>query len=191
MNITHLSAESYVVSRWSGGSTTQLAIAPKGAAYADRDFLWRVSSATVELDSSDFTPLPDYDRLISVLEGEMRLRHNGGAELTLAPYQVHRFDGGADTHSQGRCTDFNLMTRKGRCQGSLEALMLRDERQELRGQPGETLLLYCGQGSGSAAVEETQLTLSAGESVLLEGEGSAVLWGQGAFFLARMSEGAR
>ena len=37
----------YIVSVWSGGTTTQIAIAPEGARYAERDFLWRVSSATV------------------------------------------------------------------------------------------------------------------------------------------------
>ena len=43
----HLRREDYVTSRWSGGSTTQIAIAPEGALYADRSFLWRLSSATV------------------------------------------------------------------------------------------------------------------------------------------------
>ena len=52
------SPEDYVCSVWSDGTTTQLLIAPEGAHYAARDFLWRVSSATVELDESDFTPLP-------------------------------------------------------------------------------------------------------------------------------------
>ena len=36
-----LTKSDYVTTRWSGGTTTQLAIAPEGAVYADRDFLWR------------------------------------------------------------------------------------------------------------------------------------------------------
>lgn len=44
-----LTKEDYVTTTWSGGTTTQLAIAPEGAVYADRDFLWRLSSAGVEL----------------------------------------------------------------------------------------------------------------------------------------------
>ena len=48
----HLTAGDFQVSTWSGGKTIQIAISPEGAAYADRDFLWRVSSATVELDES-------------------------------------------------------------------------------------------------------------------------------------------
>ena len=89
-----LTADDYNVSTWSGGTTTQLAIFPPEAVYADRDFLWRVSSATVDLEESDFTALPDYDRLIATLRGEIVLTHNGGAPLTLRPYEVHAFSGG-------------------------------------------------------------------------------------------------
>ena len=39
-----ITREQYVTTRWSGGTTTQLAIAPEGAVYADRDFLWRTRS---------------------------------------------------------------------------------------------------------------------------------------------------
>ena len=45
----------YITTRWSGGTTTQLAIAPEGAVYADRDFLWRLSSAGVDDDYSKFS----------------------------------------------------------------------------------------------------------------------------------------
>ena len=69
MEWTLLTQDQYLTTLWSGGTTTQMAIAPEGAVYADRDFLWRFSSAKVELEHSDFTPLPDYVRLIAVLHG--------------------------------------------------------------------------------------------------------------------------
>ena len=47
--------ENYSVSEWSGGKTKELAIYPPKCRYADRDFIFRLSSATVELDESDFT----------------------------------------------------------------------------------------------------------------------------------------
>ena len=119
-----LTARDYAVSAWSGGTTTQLAIFPPDAVYAHRDFLWRVSSATVDLEESDFTPLPDYERLIATLEGEITLTHKGGAPITLQPFQVHAFSGGDATHSVGRCRDFNLMLRRGRAAGTMEALHL-------------------------------------------------------------------
>ena len=86
MTMQHLTPKDYITTKWSGGLTTQLGIAPEGAVYADRDFLWRLSSATVEDAESDFTALPDYERLISTLEGTIELNHNGGEKLTLNPY---------------------------------------------------------------------------------------------------------
>ena len=142
-HITHLTQADYQISQWSGGTTTQIAIAPQGALYADRDFLWRLSSATVDLDESDFTPLPDYHRLIAPLRGEMELTHDGGPLISLAPYQVHAFDGGADTHSRGRCVDFNLMLRKDRCVGSVSPLRTSGGPVSFSAEPGSsTLILY-------------------------------------------------
>ena len=54
------------VSRWSGGTTTQLAIWPEGAVYAERNFVWRVSSARVETQESEFTSLPGVARTIPI-----------------------------------------------------------------------------------------------------------------------------
>ena len=60
----HLSQKDYKISDWSGGKTIQVAIGPADAVYADKDFLWRISSATVDLPESDYTSLPDYMRLL-------------------------------------------------------------------------------------------------------------------------------
>lgn len=181
MKWTHLTAADYTVSRWSGGTTTQVAIAPRGAAYGDRSFLWRVSSAAVELEESDFTPLPDYHRWIAALLGELTLSHNGGERLTLAPLVPHRFDGGAATHAWGRCTDFNLMLRKGRADGRMTALRLpagtaREFLPVPDGRfPRTELLLYCAAGTAAISGAGASLTLSKGEAALLEhAEGHAL-----------------
>lgn len=172
--IRKLTPNEYVVSSWSGGTTTQLAIFPPEAVYARRDFLWRISSAAVELEESDFTALPDYERLISTLAGEIVLSHNGGPELRLEPFRVHAFSGADATHSLGRCTDFNLMLRRGRAAGSMEALRLKDTPVSLSVGPGtavppppfdETLLLYCVEGSASVGAvigRPTEETASVG-----------------------------
>nr|MDY5756311.1 HutD family protein [Eubacteriales bacterium] len=115
-----ISKGSMPVSSWSGGRTTEIFIFPVGERYSDRNFLFRISTAEVELDSSDFTSLPDYERLIACLSGEMHLTHNGSDSIRVEPMSsVHRFDGGADTHCEGRASDLNLMLRKGRAKGSL------------------------------------------------------------------------
>ena len=164
MTVTHLYPQDYTTSRWSGGTTTELLIRPRGAVYGQRDFLCRVSSATVELPESTFTALPDYDRLIATLEGTITLTHDGGAPLILTPYQVHPFDGGSHTVSFGRCRDFNLMLRKGQATGELRTLQVMAPMALDLFPAAKTVLLYCTEGA--CTVEGIALTF--GESLLLE-----------------------
>lgn len=186
-----LTKEDYVTTTWSGGTTTQLAIAPEGAVYADRDFLWRLSSAGVELEHSDFTPLPDYNRLISVLHGELEMKIGDGARFGLEPFTLRSFDGGVPVESWGKCTDYNLMVRKDKCQGIAQSVALSDgatcrwTAPLAAPQEGTacTLALYCVQGGVSlpqAGVEakEGQLLLcrQADESAVeLRAHGDAVV----------------
>ena len=168
MTLTHLFPQDYTTSRWSGGETTELLIRPRGALYARRAFLFRVSSATVELAESAFTALPDYDRLIATLEGEIDLVHDGGEKLRLVPYQVHAFDGGSETVSFGRCRDFNLMLRKGKASGSLQPLSVGAAAPCLLAADTQTALLFCASGDCVLSTPSEQITLSAGESLLVE-----------------------
>ena len=169
MTIQHLTPSDYITTKWSGGLTTQLGIAPASAVYADRDFLWRLSSATVEDAESDFTALPDYERLISTLEGTIELNHNGGEKLRLNPYEVHRFDGGDDTHSWGRCRDFNLMLRKGKCEGKMRGEHLAAlEHKTVHGSEG-MMLIYCGAGEVHVIVGDESVELKADEAARLDG----------------------
>ncbi len=185
MSVTLLRAADYVESCWSGGSTCQIAIFPPTAAYADRDFMWRLSSAAVELADSDFTPLPDYQRLIATLSGEIKLVHDDDEAFTLSPFVVHAFDGGVKTHSQGRCTDFNVMLRKQACSGNLQALQLAanarlslspavDSKMDKSQQ--HFVFLYCYQGSVQCYVSGQTLLLGANETLVLnESDASQLL----------------
>ena len=107
---------------WAGGTTPQLAIGPEGADYAARRFDWRISTARVERDESDFTPLPGIRRILMVLEGSVYLTHDGVREIDLAPFEQDVFEGAQRTRSHGRCVDFNLMTAEG-WTGSVTALL--------------------------------------------------------------------
>lgn len=190
MEIRVIGADECVVSRWSGGTTTQLAISPEGAQYADRDFLWRVSSAVVELPESDFTPLPDYDRILMILEGELSLSHNGGEEYVLRALEQTVFDGADRTFSRGRVTDFNLMMRKGVCTGRVEAWTLRDEAAEMSLSGAyRDHLLYCARGRTEIMCAGERYHLSAGETLLIGGTCAAVactFGGNGTLIMAEM-----
>ena len=163
-----LSGEQYTSTNWSGGVTTQLLIEPPRAEYAARDFLWRVSSASVSLPESDFTPLPDYERMISVIEGEMTLSHDGGAPLRLRPGEVHSFSGASKTHSVGRCTDFNLMLRRGRASGSMRALHAGADGACVGVEPGSgQVLIYAADAPCAVSVDGREYRLLRAQSLLL------------------------
>ena len=160
MEWTLLTQEDYLTTLWSGGTTTQMAIAPEGAVYADRDFLWRFSSARVELEYSNFTALPDYNRLISVLDGDLDMKIDQDERFKLAPLTVCSFDGGVPVESWGQCTDFNLMLRKGQASGSAQSLKLAAGTTVWtpavpapKAYPNCTLAIYCV--SGDVAVDGT------------------------------------
>ena len=99
-------------------------IYPHNSLYGDRDFICRISSATVELVKSEFTSLPDYNRILMVLKGKLILRHEGQDPIELFELEQDTFDGNVLTVSEGKVTDFNLMMRKGICQGNVEVIQI-------------------------------------------------------------------
>lgn len=153
VHISVLSQADYHTSAWAGGSTTQLAIFPASAVYAKRNFLWRLSSATVEAEHSLFTALPGVKRHLMPLQGTVELCHVGQPALKLHPFEVDVFDGGAETESIGQCTDFNLMTRET-CEGALASFLCSSAGIE-RTLGGEqncpvTEAFYAADGKGTA-----------------------------------------
>lgn len=121
----------YKTGAWSGGTTTELAIYPADCQYSERKFIWRLSSATVEIEESDFTPLPDYNRVLIVLNGEVVLVHKEIRVARLAQYEQDRFSGAYETKSFGQITDFNLMVKKEN-QGFAEVVTLTNENLPLK-----------------------------------------------------------
>lgn len=187
MNI--LTEKDQCITAWSGGTTRQLAIAPEGAVYAERSFAWRLSSATVELEESDFTPLPDYMRLIAPLRGTMRLWHNGEGPVELRELELHRFDGADATHSAGKCTDFNLMLRKGEWDGTVRAIRLSagevgSVELPAEARNGAELLLFCAEGDCSVTLCGECCELFAGQTLRAEGVPFSLHSSSGAVLMA-------
>lgn len=125
INIKLLTNDDYLTSIWSGGKTTQLYIYPENAIYKELNFKFRISSATVELESSEFTKLNGVHRFITPLDKELKLTHNQKDFIELKPFDVYEFDGGIDTTSYGTARDFNLMLTNG-AKGNLENIFVED-----------------------------------------------------------------
>ena len=130
MECTVRKQEDYRVSKWTGGTTRQLAIFPEESSYLDRTFVWRLSSATCELDESKFSKLPDFDRILIVLQGSVVLAHENQRVAKLAELEQDSFDGAWKTTSFGQITDYNLMVRKGN-RGMAEVIELSDTATNL------------------------------------------------------------
>jgi uncharacterized protein len=164
---------------WTGGTTTELAIYPKDTAYSERNFMWRLSSARVEVENSTFTSLSGIWRLIMVLEGEMALEHENQHSTFLKPFEQDSFSGEWVTKSTGKVKDFNLMLAKG-CKGKLGAIKIEKEALfEINVESSNcsdefislTEAFYCVKGNIAVAINKTEIfDLNEGDLLLINME---------------------
>ena len=112
MNKKIISQSDYSVSNWSGGETAEVFLYPPDGQYALNKFDFRISTAKVSLNESNFSSLPEYKRIIMSLDNPLELHHSGKKGFrkeVLAPFQTDYFCGSDITKSFGKCTDFNLI----------------------------------------------------------------------------------
>jgi environmental stress-induced protein Ves len=98
-----------LITNWSGGTTAQLFIYPADTVFAERNFHFRISTATIDVEESDFTPLPIYNRLLAVLEGNLEIIHQGKYSKKLQNFENDRFHGSWQSSSKGKVRDFNVI----------------------------------------------------------------------------------
>ena len=114
-------------SKWAGGTTTELYIDPPGADFKLREFNYRLSTARVEAERSEFTSLPGVSRQLMILDGSISIYHERRYSKTLNKFDTDVFEGDWKTTSEGKCTDFNLMTR-GKTSGVLKSMVICKDR---------------------------------------------------------------
>ncbi|QOR35391.1 HutD family protein [Clostridium sp. 'deep sea'] len=140
-----------VSANWSGGTTTELAIYPENSVYSKRDFWWRISSATVDVEQSDFTILPNINRIILSLNNTLTLQHESNNPIHLQPFKPYSFKGSINTKSFSKVKDFNLMYTDN-CEGKVEVLEVKDTKltdlklKYLSGFNNTSVVLYCAVG---------------------------------------------
>lgn len=105
--------DEFIRSSWEGGKTTQMFIYPRGSDYKSLNFKCRISSASVELEKTQFTKLKGVNRFITPLNKDLKLSHDLKEYIELKPYQIYEFDGEMNTYSIGKAVDFNLMLNGG------------------------------------------------------------------------------
>jgi environmental stress-induced protein Ves len=123
MKIDILTATGLKTTKWIGGSTTELYIHPPTANYAAGNFKFRISSASVEIEKSDFIILPEVFRQLMVLSGSIKLSHKNHHEIQLNKNEIDSFDGSWETSAVGTCVDFNLMV-KGDTKAAISSVLI-------------------------------------------------------------------
>ena len=171
-----ISKDEYKQTNWSGGKTTEMYIYPPGSSYGDRDFYWRISSASLEMEESDFTSLNNITRYISPLDGDLKLTHDGENFIDLKPFDVYAFDGGIRTHSYGRVKDFNLMLANG-AKGDLQTLNVESESTLIisKEDKREFHIFYSPTSDVELQLEDEKVDLKKEDLLVLEVENSPSL----------------
>jgi uncharacterized protein len=158
------------------GRTREMAVHPPGAGMDD--FLWRVSIAEVE-SAAPFSVFPGIDRVIALLDGDgftMTLG-NGRIHALTTPFAPFAFPGEAGVDvalAGGPSRDFNLMLRRGRVRGDIEAWRTAGPWQAA----SSIALVYCASG----CIDTGEGKLQAGDA-WRPGRGTLVLH-EGALALA-------
>jgi len=111
LKITYNQKEDAIVSQWSGGKTSEIYIYPVDGNYVEREFDFRISTATVEVGKTDFTVLPGFNRIIMTLTNPIILSHSSHKQKELLPFEPYYFSGDIETQSVGICEDFNVIFR--------------------------------------------------------------------------------
>ncbi|BAX80602.1 HutD/Ves family protein [Labilibaculum antarcticum] len=168
MNFEISKAADFKTINWSGGTSTQLFIYPPTSDYQRRDFDFRLSTATVEVEESDFTSLPEVSRKIMILDGAIEIIHENRYRKKLRKFDTDSFEGGWKTSSVGKCIDFNLMTR-GTASGEILALSIEKNKATTISIDGKAdyLILYVFSGEISLTTNQEIHQLQQGNLLVI------------------------
>jgi len=145
--------------RWKNGAgtTREIAVSPVGAGFSEFD--WRLSVADVEGDGP-FSVFEGVDRCIVLLRGagmHLDSPHDQGSHILDRVLEPWAFTGERPIGARlidGPCSDFNVMTRRGRWRNTVQVL-----RAANRAQAGDVTFLLCVAGRwhvGAETIEPLQ-----------------------------------
>lgn len=169
MQIHLTKKEQLQTNTWQGGTTTQLAIYPKDSLYKNLDFIFRISTATIDIAQSTFSVLPNVARVLMVLAGELAIQHKGHYTKHLNKFDIDSFSGDWETTSMGKATDFNVMT-KGRARAAVKGFSLAEKENKELILDGNTMAVYVYSGEVLIEQSSVKTILSQGDFALIDKE---------------------
>lgn len=127
MNIIYIKKQDALISNWSQGETRQYFIYPETAEYKDKNFIFRLSSASIDSVPATFTKFNNYTRFLAMLDQDLALTINQqkkhGKVLDIVEFQSDD-----DVISMSRGNDFNLMVNNAKAKGQvIKGLYLTSE----------------------------------------------------------------
>ena len=149
--------------RWSGGTTQELFICPNSATVSERNFDFRISTATVEEEQSAFTAFNGYLRKLMVLEGELKISHQDHHSNHLLPFEQDAFSGDWNTISIGKVRDFNVIYRP-HLHPTVEAVSVTSETIELVNRKELFVYLQAGSCTINSQPMQTGMALFSSDS---------------------------
>lgn len=129
------------------GEERQLAAFPQ-----QQPFLWKLALQEFDQEETELARMPEYDRIMLVLEGDIILAYEGQRVARLKALEQDRFDGGFSAKSFGKAQVYDLLVRKGAA-GYLDVLKLTEEsrvpeREDPEGKRNICQAFYCQEGYG-------------------------------------------
>ena len=161
--IALITADKIKTTNWSGGLTSELFIFPTNSSYKELNFDFRLSTATIEVDTSSFTPLPGVKRTLMVLDGTLELHNKNEHSTILNQYETDQFLGDWETISYGQVIDFNLMIKAPNLTGSMRHLILGKKKSiDLTCEKHAFIYIYKG------SIQIQNETLTGGEAIYFD-----------------------
>lgn len=169
-------SENLKTTRWTGGTSTELFIFPTDSEYQKRNFSFRISTAKVEIEKSEFTSLPGISRKLMVLEGGIFINHEKHHSKQLNKFDVDVFEGDWKTTAVGKCTDFNLMTQ-GEIRGEISSLIIKkNQSANYRVKDDcDWLFMYIFSGKICLSLNSNEETLNTGYLMVYKNPGKTNL----------------
>ena len=165
MKVQHIQKEQTKAMKWASGTTTELFVYPETGNFLTRDFVFRISTATVEAEETTFSDFSGLTRILMPLEGSLTLIHEGRYVKKLNPFEQDTFDGAWKTKSIGKVRDFNVMF-KPIVSAGLEIVHLNSDEIKTVSFESSFFVVYVNSGSYSSG----DFDLKQGDLLVIEGK---------------------
>lgn len=155
-----------VVSTWKGGKTEELCIVPEDASLQERNFDLRISSATIDLERSEFSDFTGYRRYLMKLEGDIRLLIDD-KNIIIRDDEAFEFMGDEKVISISKepSRDFNVIIKKDK-----KADISIEENKKLNTNKGEYIFSLEKARINGKDVDKYALYETEGEEINLQGK---------------------